>query len=153
MLDIYNNIDSKNTIDESFQIVSFTLGNEEFALYISDILEIIKIQQFTIVPLTKDYVEGIINIRGSIIPVVNLRKKISFQEAEVTHLSRIIVVNKDNRKVGFIVDQVNEVIRISSENLSEFYSDNNEGKFIENLCTIDDRIITLFKIEAIMDNI
>ncbi|MFN8578086.1 MAG: chemotaxis protein CheW [Candidatus Sericytochromatia bacterium] len=153
MLDIYNNIDSKTDLVQSFQIVSFTLSNEEFALYISDILEIIKIQSFTIVPLTKDYVKGIINLRGAIIPVVDLRRKISFYETELTNLSRIIIVHNNNRKVGFIVDKVNEVISITQDNLSKFYSDSNEGRFIESLCTIDDRIITLFKIEAIMDNL
>lgn len=152
MLETHN--ESHNLITESFQIVSFNLGQEEFALNISDIQEIIKVQTFTPIPLTKNYVEGVINIRGTIIPVISLRKKIGFPEKELNQYSRIIVVNKDNRKVGFIVDQMNEVLMISNEQLSSFTSGTDEGteRFIDYICTIENRIIAIFKIESIMDN-
>lgn len=138
--------------DQSFQIVSFNLGNEELALKINDIQEIIKIQPFTDVPLTKDYVRGVVHVRGSILPVIDLRKKLGFFASELTNLARIIIINLANRKIGLIVDNMNEVIRITEKNLIPKMSDSELERFTENICIINDRIITILKTDAITDN-
>lgn len=138
----------------NLQIVSFNLGKEEFALNIGFIQEIIKMQTVTPVPLTPDYVEGVMNIRGNIIPLVNLRLKMDFNNVDITPQTRIIVLNIENRRIGLIVDSMNEVIRVPADKLhnppAESAGEDND-KNIESLCILEDRIISLLNIQKILE--
>jgi len=141
------------TLDKA-QIVTFNLGKEEFALNIADIQEIIKMQPFTPVPLTPEYVEGVMNIRGNIIPVINLRIKMNFTKREVNSRTRIIVVNFENRRVGLIVDNMNEVVGIEPEKLQPpplESADESESKSFEALYILEERIISILDIQKILE--
>lgn len=96
------------------QLVSFHIGEEEFAIDILNIQGINRMMEITRVPNSPNYVEGIINLRGQVIPVVNLRRRLNFEAREPDKDTRIIVVEISHRVIGFIVDNVNEVLRISS---------------------------------------
>lgn len=147
-----NEIKSDLTLKENLQFVSFNLDKEEFAIDINFIQEIIKILPTTPVPLTNPYVTGVINIRGNIIPVINLRKRMDFEEKEITENTRIIVINFENRKIGIIVDNMNEVLKVSRENIQE-NPDNieNENSFSDEICVLGERIITILNLNRILE--
>ena len=104
-----------------FKIVSFVLGDEEFGVDIMKIDSIVELGKLTKIPESADYVEGVMNFRGTVIPVINLRRKFYMEDLpeDAKKRSKVIVVNLDDRKVGFMVDDVREVLTITDEQLEE----------------------------------
>lgn len=103
--------------DESLQMAVFQLGGEEFGVEIMKVQEIIRIPEITQIPQSPDYVEGVINLRGKVIVVINLDKRFNLLSKEADEHSRIIVVEIGENVVGMIVDSVNEVTRIPSSSI------------------------------------
>ena len=101
------------------QLVVFALDKEEFACNIMDVSEVLKMVKATPLPRSLDFVEGVINLRGEVIPVIDLRKRFGLQEVEKTDDSRIIIVEVEKRMVGLIVDSVSEVIRMPEKNIQD----------------------------------
>ena len=100
---------------KEFQLVAFQLGEETYGVDISQVEEIIRMQPITRVPGAPDFVEGVINLRGRVIPVIDLRKRFRLPPREETKNTRIVVVEVPPNTVGMIVDAVDEVLRISEE--------------------------------------
>lgn len=99
------------------QLVIFQLNDQQYALPIQETQEIIRMTNITKVPNTRHYVEGIINLRGSIVPVINLNKRLNLPVSEYGEDTRIIVVEHEGQKVGMIVDIVLEVGRFSENEI------------------------------------
>ena len=99
------------------QLVIFQLNEQQYALPIQETQEIIRMTPITRVPNTRHYVEGIINLRGSIVPVINLNKRLGLQVNDYDEATRIIVVEHDGQKVGMIVDNVHEVGRFTDDEI------------------------------------
>ena len=95
------------------QIVSFRLSNEEYGVDIMHVQEIILIGQITLMPQVPEYVSGLINLRGHVIPIIDLRVRFGLEATDHTEHSRIIVLNVNKKTVGIIVDAVDEVLRIN----------------------------------------
>lgn len=93
----------------SAQYVEFGIGDEKYAVHISEVCEIIRLHTITQVPNCQSYVQGVINLRGEIVPVVNLRTLLAVESAPADKATRIIVVNHDQEQLGFVVDRVNKV--------------------------------------------
>jgi len=106
-----------SVVGEMLQLVTFNLGSEEFALDILLVQEINRRVEITKVPKTPEFVEGVINLRGKIVPVLDLRKRFGLVGHEFTAQSRIIVVNIDNRVLGLMVDSVSEVVQIPARTI------------------------------------
>jgi purine-binding chemotaxis protein CheW len=106
-----------SVVGEMLQLVTFKLGTEEFALDILLVQEINRRVEITKVPKTPEFVEGVINLRGKIVPVVDLRKRFGLGGHGFTGQSRIIVVNIDNRVLGLMVDSVSEVVQIPARTI------------------------------------
>ncbi|MBU8932794.1 MAG: chemotaxis protein CheW [candidate division Zixibacteria bacterium] len=104
--------ETDKSFDELIQLVSFKLGQEEFGVDIIKVQEINRMVPITKVPQAPHYCEGIINLRGKVIPVIDLRKKFEMSVEEWTKNTRIIVVDINNSVTGMIVDAVDEVLRI-----------------------------------------
>ena len=100
---------------ELLQLVSFHLGTEEFAIDILGVQEIIRMVELTPVPNALHFVEGVINLRGKVIPILDLRARFDLPSAERTKETRIIVVDISSTLLGFIVDSVQEVLRLPEE--------------------------------------
>jgi len=100
--------------NELIQLVSFNLGAEEYAVEVLKVREIIRMTVITHIPNTPPSVEGIINLRGKVIPIISLRNRFSMSGAENDQHTRIMVMDIAGKLMGFIVDGVSEVIRISS---------------------------------------
>jgi purine-binding chemotaxis protein CheW len=144
--------DMKNDSNELLQLVTFKIGNEEFGINILLVQEIIKMLQITKIPNTPEYVEGIINLRGKIIPVVDLRSRLGMNKKDMNKDSRVIVVEVDNKTIGFIVDSVNEVIRIPA-NITEPPPELITGvdsEYIKSVGKLEDRLLILIDIEKIL---
>lgn len=101
------------------QLVVFTLKGEEFGCDIADVREVLKVAQVTPLPRSLDFVEGVINLRGEVIPVLDLRRRFGLPGAERTEQSRTVIVDLHSRPVGLIVDSVSEVIRLPHSQIQE----------------------------------
>mgnify|MGYP000070430584 CR=1 FL=1 len=140
------------TINKEVQLVVFDLYDEEFGLEITQVREIIKLPPITRLPHVSDYIKGVTNIRGDIIPVISLRKRFSVPEAEATSDTRVIIVEINGHCVGFIVDAVTEVMRISESaieppprNLAGLRAD-----YLKGVGKVDDRLIILLDVARIL---
>ena len=101
-----------STMDKDLQIVGFRIGRETFGLPISLVREIVRVPEITPVPNAPDYIEGVINLRGRIIPVVDLRKRFGEKASEPSKKNRIVVVELEDRAIGLMVNSASEVLRI-----------------------------------------
>lgn len=102
---------------ELIQLVSFDLDQEEYGVDVLKVREIIRMPNVTRVPNTPHYVEGVINLRGKVVPIISMRKKFGLAEAESNKQTRIMVMDAEGELRGFIVDGVSEVIRISGSEI------------------------------------
>jgi len=147
--------DSKKTNNENselLQLVSFKIGTEEFGVDILNVQEIIKIVQITKVPNSPLFVEGVINLRGKVIPVIDLRTRLGLQKIEHDKDTRIIVVELSKSTIGFIVDAVNEVLRIPisiTEAPPEIVA-GVDSEFIRSVGKLDDRLLILIDLNKIL---
>src|ERR1700685_2566182 len=99
-------------MDKDIQIVGFRIGRETFGLPIAMVREIVRVPEITSVPNAPDYIEGVINLRGRIIPVIDLRKRFGDKSGEKSKKNRIVVVELENRSIGLLVHSASEVLRI-----------------------------------------
>ena len=104
-------------IEEVSQFISFTIGSEEYGLEMLRAREVIRMRQITWVPKAPSCLKGIINLRGDIIPIVDLRNRLGLQSVEQTDMTRVIIVEVDGRPVGMIVDSASQVVRIPADQL------------------------------------
>jgi purine-binding chemotaxis protein CheW len=102
----------------TLQLVSFRLAQEEYGIEITRVREIILMGEITRVPQTPHYVKGLINLRSTVIPVIDLRIRFGLAEADATDESRIMVVNVGGKTIGIVVDAVSEVLRVSSDQIA-----------------------------------
>ncbi len=139
------------------QLVVFDLASEYYGVDIGDVREIIRMQTVTRVPGAPPFVEGIINLRGQVIPVVDLRKRLELEISEQTADSRIVWVTINEQDVGVIVDAVTEVLRIpvsSIEPPSSMVS-SVESDYLRGIAKLESRLIILLdmgKVLAMMDD-
>jgi purine-binding chemotaxis protein CheW len=102
----------KAQVDTEKQLVVFTISGEEFGIEITQVREIIKLREITRLPHTLDFVEGVTNLRGEVIPVIDLKKRFGIGSTERDDDNRIIIAEVHDTRVGFIVDSVTETLRI-----------------------------------------
>jgi len=107
------NLKGENIMSNDKQMVIFCIGDEEFAIDIMNVQEIIKMTDITEIPGTADFVEGVVNLRGGVLPVIDLRKRFSLEDREKTDSNRIVVANYNGTATGIIVDSVSEVLQLS----------------------------------------
>lgn len=145
--------DQKNS-DELLQLVSFNIGDEEFGVDILKVQEINRMLTVTRVPNAPEYVEGVINLRGRVIPVVNLRKRFGLPPKEHDKNTRIIVIELNGKTVGFVVDSVREVLRIpkSVTEPPPALATNINTEYITAVGKLDDRLLTLLDMEKVLSN-
>lgn len=142
----------KGDSQELLELVSFNVGNEEFGVDISYVQEIIRMMQITKVPNAPEFVEGVINLRGRVIAVINLRYKLGLSKIDYDKNTRIIVVEVKGNTVGFIVDAVSEVLRIPA-NITEAPPEIVSGidsDFIKSVGKLEDRLLILIDLEKIL---
>jgi purine-binding chemotaxis protein CheW len=134
------------------QLVVFELANEHYGLDISAVEGIIKMQAITKMPQAPAFVEGVTNLRGTVVPVIDLRKRFSLPVLEHTKDTRIVVVYMEKTKIGMIVDGVSEVLRIPEESIEPtppMVSTVNTA-FIRGIAKLDGRLVTLLDLTKVL---
>jgi purine-binding chemotaxis protein CheW len=137
--------------DDIIQLVGFIVGDEEFAVPILSIQEIIKPIEYTRVPSTPNFVLGVFNLRGNVIPLINLRMKFRLQAQKENDDTRYIVIKHGEDTAGFVIDRLTEALRIRESNIDpapEAIKGNDD--MIYGVGKKDDRIITILKVEALL---
>ena len=136
------------------KFLTFVLGSEVYGIEILKVREIIKLMDITTVPQTPDYMKGVINLRGKVIPIVDLRSKFSMQEVEHTQETCVIVVEVNQTSIGIIVDSVSEVSNIKSEEIEEapHLGQDIDTNFILGLGKTKERIVILLDIELVLSS-
>lgn len=147
-------MEAKKDLDarEVLQLVTFRLGKEEFSLDILSVQEIIRHMELTRVPKTPDFVDGVINLRGKVIPVLDLRKRFGLGSDEMTNETRIIVVEVANKTVGLKVDAVSEVLRLPADRVEappEMVT-GVESEYIKGVGKLDGRLLILLDVEKVL---
>ncbi|WP_456479555.1 chemotaxis protein CheW [Nautilia sp.] len=142
----------ENVSEEIVQLVGFIVGEEEFAVPILSIQEIIKPIEWTQVPFTPDYVLGVFNLRGNVLPLIDLRIKFGVSANDIDENTRFIVMKIKGEDVAFIIDRLTSALRIQKKNIlppPDTYS--NEDDIIEGVGRMDDgRIITILKVDNLI---
>jgi len=136
----------------SKQIVIFKLSDEDFCVDINQVIEIIRLQTIIKVPNAPSFVEGITNLRGTVIPIVDLKKRFNLPLSEKNDNNRIIVVNVTSRPVGFIVDSVTEVLHVEDSAIQEA-PDIIKGigkEYITSIINLKDRLIINLDLHKIL---
>ena len=135
------------------QLVGFKLGDEEFCIDIINVNEIIKMQKVTSIPNAPSSVLGIVNIRGKIIAVVDTRLKLNLHSREYNNDTRIIIVEFENKSIGFIVDEVTEVLRIPKnilKDVPDIVSTEVNTDYIRSIASIEDKIVILLDLKKLL---
>lgn len=143
----------KREDQENLQVVVFKLGIEEYAVEILYVQEIKKLLTITRVPKAEHYIEGVVNLRGNIIPIINLHTRFSLQPQGNEEDKRIIVFQIDDLKVGVIVDAVLEVVHLQREDVDEatkLYESTNADHIV-GVIKKDDRLLILLDLNKILD--
>jgi purine-binding chemotaxis protein CheW len=137
--------------DETLQLVTFHLGNEEFGIDIKKVQEINRMIDITKIPNAPAYVEGVVNLRGKIIPIVSLRTKLGLGEADRDKATRIMIVEIEGRILGFIVDSVSEVLRIQDPKIEAppSITGGSDSAYIEGVINLADRILILLDLKVL----
>ncbi|BCY17973.1 chemotaxis protein CheW [Leptolinea sp. HRD-7] len=134
------------------QLVVFELANEHYGVDISSVESIIKMQEITRIPHSPSFVEGITNLRGLVLPVIDLRKRFGLEAQEASRDSRIMVVAMGNVKVGMIVDAVSEVLRVPSESIEPppSMTTTSKANFITGIAKLNDLLVILLDLSKIL---
>lgn len=133
-------------------VVIFRLGQEYYAIDIQAVQEIVRMQAITAIPGTDFWVEGITNLRGRVVPVIDLRKRCNVTVSDYTPETRIVVVSSATGMVGIIVDAVSEVMRIPSDQVEVPSSVVNvaENAYLRAIAKLDDRLVSLMDLDGVL---
>ena len=140
-----------NTATE-IQLVVFDLAKEAYGIGISTAREIIRMQEITQVPGTPDFVEGVINLRGKVIPVLDLRKKLGLTVGDQSEDTRIVVVAVAGQDIGVIVNAVTEVLRISNDSVEPLpaIATSADAEYLRGIAKVDSRLIILLDLDKVL---
>ncbi len=140
--------------DELLQLVSFNIGEEEFGVDILKVQEINRMLEVTRVPNAPEYVDGVINLRGKVIPIIDLRRRFGLERKEHDKNTRIVVVELNGKVVGFVVDAVQEVLRIhkSVTEPPPPIVAGIEAEYITAVGKLEDRLLILLDLEKVLSN-
>lgn len=144
---------SKNKVQmEDTQVVAFKLKNEEYGISILNVQEIKNLTDITRVPFTPPFVKGVMNLRGSVLPVIDLKKRLGLQDTPYTDATRIVILTIDDIAIGVIVDAVTETITIDGAHIdsSKAVSDSDRGRFIKGIGNVDGRLIIILNLDEVV---
>lgn len=153
--EIYNADKKKTFTADGTEILFFTIGEKTYGIEIEFINEIISIEQITVVPKIPDYIKGVINLRGKIVPVISIRKRFGMEEIPYDDRTCIIVLEfESGEQVGVIVDRVQEVI-VADKNIISKVPDSknvNTNHYIKSIINFEDEIKLLLDCHKLVAN-
>ncbi|NLI89606.1 MAG: purine-binding chemotaxis protein CheW [Epulopiscium sp.] len=137
------------------QIVVFKLGKEEYGIDIIKVVEIVHHQEIRKVPETPNYIEGIVNLRGDIYPIYNLRTRFNMKSEQIDEDTKIIIIKGEETDVGFIVDNVSEILNISESEIEDapsIIASRTEQEYISGVAKEEGRMIVLLDIDKLVSD-
>ena len=142
----------KKQEDELFQLVTFSIGEEEFGVDILKVQEIIRTMEITKVPRAQAFVEGVINLRGKVIPIIDLRRRFGLASKVHDKHTRIIVIEMNVMIVGFVVDSVSEVLRIPTSTVEPPppVVAGLESEYISGVGKLEDKLLILLDLDKLL---
>ncbi|WP_027187204.1 chemotaxis protein CheW [Desulfovibrio cuneatus] len=145
-------MDLKKQDDELLQLVTFSIGEEEFGVDILKVQEIIRTMEITKVPRAQNFVEGVINLRGKVIPIIDMRRRFGLDSKAHDQHTRIIVIEINNMIVGFVVDSVSEVLRIPASTVEPPppVVAGLESEYISGVGKLHDRLLILLDLDKLL---
>lgn len=156
------NVDFEDTMDVEendgeqrlIQLVTFSIGEEEFGVDILQVQEIIRTMEITNVPRAPEFVEGVINLRGKVIPIVDMRSRFGLESKKHDKYTRIIVIENDMIIVGFVVDSVSEVLRLPATQVQPPppVVAGMDSDYIDGVGKLEDRLLILLNLDSLLDN-
>jgi purine-binding chemotaxis protein CheW len=152
MLDIHGR--NAQFAGKILQLVSFRLGSEEYGVDIAQVQEIIRLVEITHVPRAPRFMEGVINLRGQLIPIIDLRTRFGMQRVAATKSTRIVVTEIAGKRVGMIVDSVSEVLNIPTDHVEEA-PDMVAGvgtEYIAGVGKVNDRLIIMLDLAMVISH-
>ena len=137
---------------EATQYIKIAVGEEFYGVDISVIENIVRMQRITRVPNVAAYIKGVINLRGEIVPIMNLRLKIGLEEIEYTKDTRIIIIKTENYgKIGLIVDAVKEVVALEEDQLEKLpYDNTEENHFVSAVGKVDNTLVSVLDLGVVL---
>ncbi len=137
---------------ELLQLVTFSIGGEEFGVEILTVQEIIRMLEITRVPKAPDFVEGVINLRGKVIPIIDLRKRFGLESKSHDKNTRIVVIEINKMIVGFVVDSVSEVLRIPADTVEPPppVVAGLDSEYISGVGKLEDRLLILLDLDRLL---
>ncbi|WP_062047967.1 chemotaxis protein CheW [Bacillus sp. JCM 19034] len=144
---------SEALIKTDLKLIVFQLGDEEYAIEVDYIQSIERMQPVTRIPRTFPFVTGVMNLRGVITPIINLRTRFGLQEKEYDDSTRILVIHQDEMEMGFIVDGANDVIDVPVEKIEPTPEvvGGVEAEYLRGVVKIEKRLFTLLNLEKVID--
>ncbi|HYZ16047.1 MAG TPA: chemotaxis protein CheW [Candidatus Acidoferrum sp.] len=139
-------------MSETIQVVSFKLGSEEYGVDIAQVQEINRMVAITHVPRAPQFMEGVINLRGQLIPIIDLRARFGMPRTEHTKNTRIVVTEIGAKRVGMVVDSVSEVLRLPTDHIEDAPEmiTGVDTEYIRGVGKIEDRLIILLDLARII---
>jgi purine-binding chemotaxis protein CheW len=134
------------------ELISFEVGEEEYGLDILRVKEVIRIREITRLPKAPPFVKGIINLRGDVIPIIDLRDRFGLAHREYTAMTRVIVVDVNGKLVGMVVDAASQVVRISADQIDPPppIVGGLSVEYVKGVGKLDDRLVILLNIDRIL---
>ncbi len=147
-----NGVAADRAVQDQAQLVVFQLAGEFYAVDIHQVREIIRVPEVTRVPRTPDFVEGVINLRGSVIPIIDLRKRFGMDAVEANDEQRIVVVELEDKTLGVIVDAVTEVLRIERDKIEppSPYIVSVDTQYITGIARLEERLVILLDVARVL---
>jgi purine-binding chemotaxis protein CheW len=145
--------DSPRKDSRVIQLVGFRLGDEDYAIAITKIQEIILMKPITRIPEVPHFIEGLINLRGVVIPIINLRKRFGMPHRDQDEETRTIVVSLDDKTIGCVVDAVTRVMRVTEDQIQQAPTALMavSQRYISGLAKLDDRLLIVLDVEKLFD--
>ncbi|MCA9773516.1 MAG: chemotaxis protein CheW [Myxococcales bacterium] len=142
-----------NAPDETIQLITFDLDGEEYAVEILKVKEIVMMTKITRMPDCPDFIQGVVNLRGAVIPIIDMRKRFHLPKLDTTDATRIIIVDLARETIGMIVDRVNKVTKLPKNALNPpppIFS-GISSEYISGIGNLEDRMLILLDLEKAFD--
>lgn len=151
VLERQNKSDNVASVEETLHIIGFMIGNEEYAVPILNVKEIIKPIEYTRVPAVPNYVLGVFNMRGTVVPLINMRLKFGLPAIKQDADTRFLVITQKDEMIGFMIDKLTNAIRIPESDIEPIPESFNENQnLLQGIGKREDRLVTILRVENLL---
>lgn len=138
-------------VEETLHIIGFMIGNEEFAVPILNVKEVIRPMEYTRVPAVPDYVLGVFNMRGTVMPLINMRLKFGLPAIKQDADTRFLIISQGDETIGFLIDKLTGSVRIPENEIDPIPESFNENQnLLQGIGKKEDRLITILRVENLL---